>query len=287
MPEEATEPVVKGDQETASLVGATDAAGAVQLLPPPLPSQVEAPSPEPWGFWPTLGLGAGMYAIIQVAMALGLIAFAFGRFVINSGPFTEAGFMEGLLSNGQPTGLALGVSSLPELPAAIGVVWFFAWLRKGMSVRDYLGLRWPGWRQAGGSVLIVLAVTYGFELLLDVCNIDTGGNEWMMSVARTAGSVPLLLFAIVIVAPIVEELLFRGFLLPGFSRTPLGAVGGVALTALVWAGLHIQYNVWGIGEVLLMGVLLGAVRVRTGSLIPCLAIHVINNLVAMILMMKG
>jgi membrane protease YdiL (CAAX protease family) len=85
-------------------------------------------------------------------------------------------------------------------------------------------------------------------------------------------------------APFFEELLFRGFLQPLFSRS-LGVAGGIALTALLFGALHgPEYNFhWQyVAAISLVGAALGAVRYRTGSIITSSVMHACYNLVAVI-----
>ncbi len=80
-------------------------------------------------------------------------------------------------------------------------------------------------------------------------------------------------------APVFEELLFRGFLQPVFSRT-FGTAIGIVITAALFGLLHIpEYSyVWQYGAAItLIGIVFGYVRHRTGSLIPSTAMHAAFN----------
>jgi membrane protease YdiL (CAAX protease family) len=91
----------------------------------------------------------------------------------------------------------------------------------------------------------------------------------------------LALFGImaVTVAPLFEELLFRGFLQPLFSRT-LGVVGGILLTSVLFGSLHaVQYKfVWQyVAAISFVGAVLGVVRYRTKSIITSTVMHACYN----------
>jgi membrane protease YdiL (CAAX protease family) len=95
---------------------------------------------------------------------------------------------------------------------------------------------------------------------------------------------PLLLWiAVVILGPIFEETLFRGFLFEGFRQSRVGATGAIIITSVVFASLHIQYDIYSMGQILFLGIILGIVRWKTGSLWGPLLIHSLNNLLAMVL----
>ena len=57
----------------------------------------------------------------------------------------------------------------------------------------------------------------------------------------------------------------------------LKPLGAVVVTSVLWALLHLQYDVYGIFTILLVGLLLGAARIRTRSLVVPLALHALNN----------
>jgi len=81
-------------------------------------------------------------------------------------------------------------------------------------------------------------------------------------------------FALVLVAPLTEELLFRGLILRGLLRR--GSVtSAIVLSALLFGLMHL--NPWQSITTTMMGLLLGWWTVRTGSLQPALAAHALNN----------
>ena len=83
--------------------------------------------------------------------------------------------------------------------------------------------------------------------------------------AREEGSLPWLWLAIVVAAPVGEELLFRGFMFRGFVHEPRDAVPGILVISLIWSMLHVQYDWFGTAQVFAIGLLFGFVRWRTGS----------------------
>ncbi len=84
----------------------------------------------------------------------------------------------------------------------------------------------------------------------------------------------------VFVAPVVEELLFRGFLYPVMERAH-GAVAAVVATGGLFSVVHAQQYGWAWQNLLLLGyvgVVFGAVRALTGSLVPSTLVHASYNL---------
>jgi membrane protease YdiL (CAAX protease family) len=79
---------------------------------------------------------------------------------------------------------------------------------------------------------------------------------------------------IVIIAPIVEELIFRGVIMSGFSRI-YHPVWAIFFSALLFALFHL--NPWQFAAAFALGLILGWIRIRTGSVLACIAGHAIHN----------
>jgi len=88
------------------------------------------------------------------------------------------------------------------------------------------------------------------------------------------------LFLAVVVAPVTEELLFRGLILQGFLRrySPRKAI---LASALLFAAFH--GNPWQFFGALVLGILFAWWFVQTRSLIPCILGHALNNAVPLVL----
>jgi len=88
----------------------------------------------------------------------------------------------------------------------------------------------------------------------------------------------LALFGIV-VAPFVEELVFRGFFYPVFERL-WGFTAAVLLTALLFAGIHVPQLSGGwyeIASIFVVGALFSYCRGKTRSLVPSYLMHLAYN----------
>ena len=93
--------------------------------------------------------------------------------------------------------------------------------------------------------------------------------------------VSILLFGIlgVLVAPLVEETIFRGFLYPVIARQ-LGTIAGVAITGTLFGLMHAAqlWGGWGqIALLILVGIVLTWVRARTGSVAASFFVHLGYN----------
>ena len=93
------------------------------------------------------------------------------------------------------------------------------------------------------------------------------------STAALIGYAVLLAF----VAPLCEEFFFRGFMF-GVLREQIGVAGGALATGLIFGGVHATGSpVETLGVLVVLGVLLCLLYWRTGSLLPCIALHALNN----------
>ena len=100
--------------------------------------------------------------------------------------------------------------------------------------------------------------------------------------ARASGSLVAYVIGLCVAAPIAEEFLVRGFLFRGWSQSFLAPVGTIVLTSVVWARLHTQYNLFYILWIFCVGILLGIVRLRSGSTWLTVMLHAAHNLVSII-----
>ena len=130
-----------------------------------------------------------------------------------------------------------------------------------------------------------LPVWIAFTAILDlVLGRDT--DPWTLAIHRSAradGTLIWLWLAIVVAAPIGEEVLYRGFMFRGFVRTQRDAVPSIVLISLIWSLQHIQYDLLDITEIFVLGLLYGLVRWSTGSTTLTILLHSANNLVGFIL----
>ncbi len=85
----------------------------------------------------------------------------------------------------------------------------------------------------------------------------------------------LIILTTIIVAPIVEELLFRGFLQKVLEESWEDITKAILVTSLFFALVHL--NPYWIVQIYLLGMLLGYLSWRTNSIIPGIILHGLNN----------
>lgn len=85
----------------------------------------------------------------------------------------------------------------------------------------------------------------------------------------------------IFIAPVVEEIFFRGFMQPAIIKS-IGTFGGIFITALIFGLSHSQYLDYSTAlvAVTVIGLILGITRYYTGSVMPGIFAHLLNNLFA-------
>lgn len=90
---------------------------------------------------------------------------------------------------------------------------------------------------------------------------------------------------IALTAGVTEELLFRGYAIERLSEISGSTTIGACAAYVIFVGLHAPF--WGIGGTLQIGVwslLVTWLYVRRRTLVPCIVMHVLNDLFAFVLM---
>ena len=103
--------------------------------------------------------------------------------------------------------------------------------------------------------------------------------EQMMRKLPNLGIAVLIL---AIVPAISEEVAFRGFILSGL-RTEYRTWSSILISAFLFGFLHVLLSLFGqLFNATILGLLLGLIAVRTGSLWPCVVFHATNNAIAIL-----
>ena len=96
--------------------------------------------------------------------------------------------------------------------------------------------------------------------------------------SQPAGSVLLLLY-ICLIGPMLEELIFRGVILKLLQKH--GVSFAVIFSAILFAIFH--QNVAQIFLPLVLGIMLALITIRSGSIVPAILAHIVNNTLSMVL----
>jgi len=130
---------------------------------------------------------------------------------------------------------------------------------------------------AAGTALVYLVAHYLWLPILENLGIENAEEQEMVRMLRDSGDAALriaIALSAVVIAPVAEEVLFRGYLYPSVK-----AYSGGILAAVVSAGVFtaVHFNLVGLLPLFLFGLLLAAAYEATGSLWLPISIHALFN----------
>jgi CAAX protease family protein len=101
---------------------------------------------------------------------------------------------------------------------------------------------------------------------------DLGANESALMMAISA-------VLVVVVAPVVEEIFFRGFFYRAL-RTSLPIWGAALITGTIFGAIHVFTGAQAVPILIVLGVILCLVYEHTGTLYSVIGLHAFNNAIA-------
>lgn len=224
----------------------------------------DAPLPPPWS------LGAGLQTLVRGAALAGLIMATV--LVVDHWVMARSILVDVVI---QP---------LLYVPLLV-LVWWGLLGPAGLGFGRAFGLR-PrpaGWRPwvLTTAVLVSagLVIDVGLGLLGDRLGLSSHWSEWFDADLAWGppATVGATLLGSVVFAPVFEELVFRGLLFGTLRARLAWPLAGVA-SALVFSFAH-GYGFGGFASVFLSGLLWAWAYERTGSLLPSMAAHAVNNVI--------
>lgn len=100
-------------------------------------------------------------------------------------------------------------------------------------------------------------------------------------IADSFGPVWVQVLLIVVLAATTEELCFRGMLFGGLSKgMPVWAA--IVLSGAIFGGLHVVTGVTAVPPLMVFGMVLAFLYDRTGSIVPGMILHALNNSLALL-----
>ena len=239
---------------------------------PQSPAPSDPPPCAPWKFWGTCAWTA---ATIAVWVAVQFIIFVAVLVYVDVGDDASAAEIEKLGSHA----IVVSLIAILAAPAEIGVVALAIRLAR-CRFGEYLAFVRPSRK----FVLIGLACLVVLMPLADLSTWISGRGiippfviEAYRS-ARDSGTIWLLAIALVIAAPLTEEIVFRGFMYRGLAASRVGDAGAILIPSTIWAGMHVQYEMFFIVQIFLLGIVFGALRWKSGSIWLTIGLHAIVNL---------
>jgi membrane protease YdiL (CAAX protease family) len=134
--------------------------------------------------------------------------------------------------------------------------------------RAVSGLKWAG-------------AAIGLYLIFVIAYVAVIGEPEQEDFSDDLGALPVQILLIAIAAPICEEFCFRGMLFGGLrERLPFWAAA--LISGAIFGALHATTGVSVVPPLIVFGFLQALVYERTGSIVPCIALHMLNNSFALL-----
>ncbi len=176
-------------------------------------------------------------------------------------------------------GLVFGMAVQLFLPLVA-----FAIVARRVGIVEWLGLRWKEWPQVFGIAPLAVLAMFAFGITLHFVGyqelleaLGVAGEQEIIKMFREEKNPTILILVVlaaVIVAPVCEEIVFRGYLYPA-AKKHAGSTVAALFSAIVFAGAH--GNIAALIPLFVFGLLLVAVYERSGSIWAPIAVHALFN----------
>jgi len=140
--------------------------------------------------------------------------------------------------------------------------------------------------------LLIFPMMFGMMIIADYTTqlIPTTGNFlgpiykiYTDEFSKLLTSPVSLVLMTVILAPILEEILFRGIIMKGMIHNQVKPATAIIISAFIFGAVH--FNPWQFAGAFLLGLVLGLVYYKTKSLLMSIMLHAFNNLLSVLMMM--
>ena len=239
----------------------------------PAPVPVAREDIPPWPMWSVpagIGVGLGIWIITSIVVAA--VALAVGSSISHPSP-----------------GISLAQDVLSDLSFVSGALILTVVMSRARPADFGYRRVWPA---LGVGAFAAAAISYYVISLVYASIVKLHGSDKLPSELGATHSTAALVGATIfvcVVAPMAEEFFFRGFIFGGLRRMHV-VVGGMdvgtwvaaAITGVLFGIVHAgsassQYLI----PLGIFGFVLCLLRWRTGSLYPCMALHSVNNALAL------
>jgi membrane protease YdiL (CAAX protease family) len=187
-----------------------------------------------------------------------------------------------VIDNPEGGDLSVGANVAVQLATALGFLmvpmviaarWGATSVGQALRRLGVRGFR-PGalkWMLAAIGAYIVVAAVYA----------GLFGTPEQEDIAESFGTWPLQVLLIAIAAPISEEVCFRGMLFGGL-RERMPRLLAALVSALIFGGLHALTGLSAVPPLIAFGFILALLYEKTGSIVPGILLHMLNNSIALI-----
>jgi CAAX protease family protein len=245
--------------------------------PKPAPVFIDANNP-PWGIIAAFGIWIGSIILLVFIPIMTAVPYLVYRASTGA-----AGTPDSLMADKNFIFFSV-VGVIPAHLLTLGLAWAVVTRFGRYPFWKTLGWQWPvnfgPWKSVGIAIALL-----GVGLLITwlVGGKRTELDELINSSYRTRVATAVLAAT---TGPLVEEIVYRGILYSALQKA-LGAIWGILIVALLFAGVHVwQYrnNVGVILVITILSLTLTAVRAFSGRLLPSFVIHFVFNAIQSVLL---
>ena len=228
-----------------------------------------------WGFWGTFLWGIVILITFLMGQILPLIAY-----MIFEGTSLSFESFNSLAATASTDVFLLFLSSVGGMLLVVPVAFGIAKLKRGSLIKDYFALNSFKWKTLGFWLLIFIVLQIATSFLIEALGAKDIPNFMLNLEYPTRMHKILLLIAVMVAAPVVEEVVFRGFLLKGFANSFMGMHGAVLVTSALWAVIHMQYEIVYLIAIFVIGLVFAYARLLSNSLFIPMIMHSLMNFLA-------
>ncbi len=248
-----------------------------RTVAPPQPAPVPAPEPPP-RVWTVL-VAYALVAVGSILASLGVVfAVVLVRAAQDPGLAQDAAAAEALFRATLESSEVLFASALVTAAVQVGAALSGGWLsRERFGSR--LALRRPRLGAAAFAVAAVgcVAVSSTFDAAFGALGLEPTGSIAELGkvlAGLSRGGIVIAVAVAGVAAPVAEELFFRGYVQTRLRRR-WGTWAGIAVTAALFGLIHFDWI--HSPSAFLIGLYLGWLAARGGSIAPAVAAHAVNN----------
>ncbi len=141
-------------------------------------------------------------------------------------------------------------------------------------------------KQAVFAYLLYIAIALAVVTLKETFHIPIPGfgeQAIFQDLGEIKQNTFAMLFIVSFLAPILEEIFFRGFILRTLANKMPTILASI-LTAAIFSLLHYPWQSF--GQILLIGLILNHLTIRNNSVLPGVAFHILNNTIAFAILLN-
>jgi membrane protease YdiL (CAAX protease family) len=244
---------------------------------------VPTPDNPPWNGWSAMGVWVASIFFIIIFPNIFVLPYIASQNI----DFSDSVRLTELVTTDKTAVILQLLAVIPAHVLTLVLAWLVVTRFRKYSFRQTLGWSWGGFKF--WHALVMLIFFYALAAGLTSIFGETK-NDFMKILESSRAAVFLVAFFATFTAPLVEEVVYRGILYSAFQRR-FGIVLAVVAVTFLFALIHVpQYSTNWIPDfvtvtvILFLSLTLTLIRVKTGNLLPCIALHTVFNGIQSILL---